>query len=425
MRKTLSLAFLLLIVWGLTALAESKYEVEVDASNQIVTVYLGSDRSDEAIVRQMICSTGKNGSTPKGTFFVFTRERTDRQEWYWIKYYSTYVQYVTRFYNDYMFHSLPYAQKDLSSIDQTALARMGTAASHGCIRLYSEDAKWLSENLEDGSKVHIFVTKETKDELTKMLMRRGFSSDEWISYAEYRGYSEREGVVSRASAPEDVMGIQSLLRDYGRYGGAIDGQYTLDFMDLIYDLQVELGLSPTGMADADFRAALDAGTLAPGTQALLAPGSSGPAVRQLQQALSTLGYYTGELDGVFADSLAESLLTYRAVHRLEADSSADSAFQQRLLDEAAQLDLPEGVHLVVREVEYEMARVLDDVVLAVRRSPSREAKLLRYAKPEDEVFLLDQSDDHWAYVRVGDQEGYVLSDYLTYYTKIFLDAFYE
>jgi len=35
------------------------------------------------------------------------------------------------------------------------LAKIGSPASHGCIRLYLEDAKWMYENLPLGIEVNI------------------------------------------------------------------------------------------------------------------------------------------------------------------------------------------------------------------------------------------------------------------------------
>ena len=41
------------------------YYIGVDLTNQIVTIYR---TEDDVIVRQMLCSSGMNDSTPTGTF---------------------------------------------------------------------------------------------------------------------------------------------------------------------------------------------------------------------------------------------------------------------------------------------------------------------------------------------------------------------
>ena len=57
------------------------YYIAVDITNQIVTVY---DSATDAVVRQMLCSSGRN-ITPLGTF-VMPRGRVDRDRkpWYYI-----------------------------------------------------------------------------------------------------------------------------------------------------------------------------------------------------------------------------------------------------------------------------------------------------------------------------------------------------
>ena len=66
------------------------YYILVDLENQIVTVY---DTATDAVVRQMLCSSGRN-ITPVGTF-IMPRGRTDRDRkpWYYIAIYDRFVKY--------------------------------------------------------------------------------------------------------------------------------------------------------------------------------------------------------------------------------------------------------------------------------------------------------------------------------------------
>lgn len=125
MKKAL-LALLCLLPLLCAARAEAAYKIGVDIENQIVTVYRADDDGEDGIVRQMICSTGRSNSTPRGTFKLFTRKGVDREEWYYIAKFRCFVQYPTRIYNDILFHSLPYSAKDLATLDQTALAQLAT-----------------------------------------------------------------------------------------------------------------------------------------------------------------------------------------------------------------------------------------------------------------------------------------------------------
>ena len=52
-----------LLATAAPALAAPSYYVTVDLTNQIVTVYQAGNVSKSGIVRQMICSSGKSGTT--------------------------------------------------------------------------------------------------------------------------------------------------------------------------------------------------------------------------------------------------------------------------------------------------------------------------------------------------------------------------
>lgn len=119
--------------------------VTVSISEQRVTVYDAKSR----VVKQFICSTGIKGSeTPTGTFTVtgrgqsFFSESLQEGGYYW-----------TQFYGDYLFHSVPFDKN--YEIEADEAAKLGTPASHGCVRLSVEDAKWIYDNIPDGTAVTI------------------------------------------------------------------------------------------------------------------------------------------------------------------------------------------------------------------------------------------------------------------------------
>lgn len=189
----LTRCLVLLIVLALlpcAALAEDTYAIEVDLTNQVVTVYHNEDRTVSGIVRQMICSTGsgviEEDATPTGEFELNQIYANERTEWYEIAKYECFVQYVTRITGPYLFHSLPYAEKDLSTLDLEAEAQMGEAVSHGCIRLWPEDAKWIAENCPNGTYVRIYEGNARNELLRSLLLEKTFSiEDHWFSYAEF------------------------------------------------------------------------------------------------------------------------------------------------------------------------------------------------------------------------------------------------
>ncbi len=121
------------------------FRIEIDLNRQRVIVFYKDD-----ILREMICSGGAPGSpTPMGEFVTSQKipkafiERFGVGAYYWIK-----------FFEDYLIHSVPFDENWEMIIEE--FEKLGSPASHGCIRLKLEEAKWLYETLPLGVKVLIY-----------------------------------------------------------------------------------------------------------------------------------------------------------------------------------------------------------------------------------------------------------------------------
>ncbi|MGI6632882.1 MAG: L,D-transpeptidase [Bacillota bacterium] len=122
------------------------YWIDVDVTEQRVRIMEG----DEA-VKEMIASTGVEGhETPLGTF-----EIQNRGTWFFSEKYQQGAKYWVSFkdWGIYLFHSLA-MDKDQNIIEEEA-AKLGQRASHGCVRLQVEDAKWIYDNIPQHTKVVI------------------------------------------------------------------------------------------------------------------------------------------------------------------------------------------------------------------------------------------------------------------------------
>lgn len=89
MKRLLTVLCMALLIVAFPAFEEAaeaapKYYIEVDITNQIVTVYQNGNRTNSGIVRQMICSTGASGTpTPTGTYTLpKTSRSSERTLWY-------------------------------------------------------------------------------------------------------------------------------------------------------------------------------------------------------------------------------------------------------------------------------------------------------------------------------------------------------
>ena len=91
-------------------------------------------------------STVGKPSTPTitGIFNISGRKSSFRTNEYQVK-------YATRIKDGYYYHSILYDSTGSYIID----GRLGMALSHGCIRLDTDNAKWIYENIPDNTTVII------------------------------------------------------------------------------------------------------------------------------------------------------------------------------------------------------------------------------------------------------------------------------
>lgn len=118
-------------------------EVSLWLPNQ-VRVYRG-----KTLLREMIASAGAPDTpTPTGWYringrgYAFFSYKYQEGAYYWV-----------RFIGNYLFHSIPFDAKQ--QIKASEAAKLGTPASHGCVRLSIPDAKWIYDNVPDGTVVVI------------------------------------------------------------------------------------------------------------------------------------------------------------------------------------------------------------------------------------------------------------------------------
>ena len=122
--------------------SNTNYIIMVNSSTHKVGVFRGSSYNWEP-VWYWSCTTGAPGSpTVKGTYTVGSRGLSFGSGytcWYW-----------TQFYGNYLFHSVLYQPGSMSRIQD---GRLGISASHGCVRLDIECARWIYNNIPRGTRV--------------------------------------------------------------------------------------------------------------------------------------------------------------------------------------------------------------------------------------------------------------------------------
>ena len=128
--------------------AAGTYQIIVDLAHQVTMVYTKDAAGEYTVpVRYMLCSSGANDCTPKGTFEMgayrvrFSKFARD----------GRYGQYWTQIRKAIYFHTILYTQKDAATYQDFIFERLGQMDSHGCIRLTVPDARWMWYHIAPGT----------------------------------------------------------------------------------------------------------------------------------------------------------------------------------------------------------------------------------------------------------------------------------
>ena len=125
------------------------YRVEVSIDRQEVEVWALNDQNGYDLVQTFTCSTGLHDSTPRGVY----PNGHPVNRWHYFKKFNCWAQYSFKIVDDIMFHSVIYGSKNENSLRRSSQRNLGSPASHGCVRLSVEDARWLFEHCQRGSVV--------------------------------------------------------------------------------------------------------------------------------------------------------------------------------------------------------------------------------------------------------------------------------
>ena len=163
-----------------------KYYIVLDLKNQIVFVYeRGADGEYTKLVRCFLCTTGRTeldpedpedeGSpTPKGVWKIGGRERFGK----FANFSREYARYWTQIVGSIYFHSIMFGDRTVNSMKRSAFNNLGSNVSHGCVRLYVEDAKWLYYHACPGTTVQVTDSLKRNSALKKALRST-------LSFSEY------------------------------------------------------------------------------------------------------------------------------------------------------------------------------------------------------------------------------------------------
>ncbi len=131
-----------------SAKAKPTYKLEISQKKNVVVAYKKVNGKWK-YARTMLCSVGTFGRTPNGTFSLGNKHR-----WGYLMG-DCWGQYCTVITGSIWFHSVWYHNRSKNSQSAKEYAKLGRAASHGCVRMATIDVKWVYDNCKRGTKVRI------------------------------------------------------------------------------------------------------------------------------------------------------------------------------------------------------------------------------------------------------------------------------
>ncbi|MDF2587967.1 MAG: Choline binding protein [Anaerocolumna sp.] len=141
------------VTFKVSAKEKYPYYIKVNKLQNCVTIYKADENGKYTVpVKAMACSTGP--ATPLGTYNTLVKYR-----WKLLMG-DVWGQYSTRIVKGILFHSVWYYKMDPSTLSTTQYNKLGSSASHGCIRLSVVDAKWIYDNCGVGTTVEIYNDKD-------------------------------------------------------------------------------------------------------------------------------------------------------------------------------------------------------------------------------------------------------------------------
>ena len=229
------------------------FAITVDVKNQIVSVYSRDENGEYTVpVRQMLCSTGKVGTpSPVGDWVLNGR----KARWCYFPKWGDYARYWTRINSKVAFHSPIYYATSNSAIKEVSYKMLGSRASHGCVRLALEDAKWIYDNVTAGTVVSIREDLPVDKELKSVLMAEKPATSkgtkaEPTAEPPYNREEKPElkgAVLTEGSSKGDaVYWVQNRLKELGYYTTRCTGQFYNRTAQAVRDFQADHGFYQSG-----------------------------------------------------------------------------------------------------------------------------------------------------------------------------------
>ena len=209
------------------------FAITVDVANQVTTVYGRDENGDyTVIVRQMLCSTGLKATPSDVGDWVLNGRHA---KWCYFPKWGSYARYWTRINSSIAFHSVIYNSVSTTNMATKSYKKLGSRASHGCIRLTVADSKWIYDNVGEGTVVSIVEGMDADPELRDALKlaplnertQTPVETPQPTAEPEYKSTDKPvlEKNLREKSENATVYWVQRRLTELGYYKGKCSGKF--------------------------------------------------------------------------------------------------------------------------------------------------------------------------------------------------------
>lgn len=218
------------------------------------------------------------------------------------------------------------------------------------------------------------------------------------------GWQVPTRTLRKGARGEDVKSVQSRLKELGYYSGSLDGNYGTGSVAAVKAFQTRNGLNADGLAGSGtYKKLFSSSAISAGSSSTpegdvyptLRRGSTGDAVRKLQQALKNLNYPVTP-DGVYGNDTIAAVEAFQRINGLSVDGAAGQSTQVKLYSGTA---LPYTTGSTGGVVTDEILRVgaTGDAVRALQKA----LKALNYPVTPDGVYGSDTMEAVMAFQRIN------------------------
>lgn len=131
------------------------YYLKVNVQRCVVTAYAWDSKRESYCtpVKSWLCSP--SNYTASGTWHASDKHR------FWTLFYNSYSQWTMKIHGNILFHTVPYkSYGSKTALNVNEYNKLGTPASHGCVRMPCDGVKWIYDNCPNGTKVTIYRSND-------------------------------------------------------------------------------------------------------------------------------------------------------------------------------------------------------------------------------------------------------------------------